>query len=45
MKITRYRSIPSLRKGSSKCAGRNTTGQITVRHRGGGHKQAYRYVD
>ena len=45
MKITRYRSIPSLRKGISKFAGRNSTGQITVRHRGGGHKQAYRYID
>ncbi len=45
MKITRYRSIPSLRKGNSKFSGRNSTGQITVRHRGGGHKQAYRYLD
>ncbi len=45
MKITRYHSIPSLRKGSSKFAGRNANGQITVRHRGGGHKQAYRYLD
>ena len=26
-------------------AGRNNKGQITVRRRGGGHKQAYRLVD
>jgi large subunit ribosomal protein L2 len=45
MKITRYRSIPSFRKGSTHFAGRNSNGKITVRHRGGGHKQAYRYLD
>ncbi|MCK9272614.1 50S ribosomal protein L2 [Candidatus Gracilibacteria bacterium] len=32
----------SLRK---KHAGRNNTGRITVRHQGGGHKQAYRVID
>jgi large subunit ribosomal protein L2 len=29
----------------SKTAGRNNTGQITMRHNGGGHKQHYRIVD
>lgn len=29
----------------SKNAGRNTHGRITVRHRGGGHKQHYRIID
>lgn len=45
MKLTRYRSVLSLRTGQKQFGGRNTTGQITVRHRGGGHKQAYRNVD
>ena len=29
----------------SKSAGRNSNGRITVRHRGGGHKQHYRVID
>lgn len=29
----------------SKSGGRNNKGRITVRHRGGGHKQRYRVVD
>jgi large subunit ribosomal protein L2 len=29
----------------SKKAGRNNTGQITVRHQGGGHRQHYRVID
>ena len=29
----------------SKTAGRNNTGQITMRHNGGGHKQHYRLID
>lgn len=28
-----------------RCAGRNNTGRITTRHKGGGHKQRYRYID
>ena len=35
---------PLLEPQSSK-AGRNSNGRITVRHRGGGHKQHYRKVD
>jgi large subunit ribosomal protein L2 len=34
-----------LTKSSNSKAGRNNEGQITVRRRGGGHKQAYRVVD
>ncbi|HSQ08457.1 MAG TPA: 50S ribosomal protein L2 [Chromatiaceae bacterium] len=45
---------PGLHKGEphaplldskSKHGGRNTSGRITVRHQGGGHKQRYRIVD
>ncbi len=45
---------PDLHKGEphsgliskkSKSGGRNNAGRITVRHRGGGHKQRYRIVD
>jgi large subunit ribosomal protein L2 len=45
---------PELHKGAphaplvetkSKNAGRNNAGRITVRHRGGGHKQHYRVID
>lgn len=32
-------------KGSKNSAGRNNTGQITVRHKGGGHKKKYRNID
>jgi len=35
---------PLLEK-KSKNAGRNNNGRITVRHRGGGHKQHYRIID
>jgi len=40
-------SIPekSLLKPLKKHAGRNNTGRITCRHKGGGHKQAYRIID
>ena len=45
MNRTTYRSIRSLRKKQPQFSGRNAEGQITVRHRGGGHKQAYRVID
>lgn len=32
-------------KGLTKIAGRNNSGQITVRHKGGGHKRRYRKLD
>ena len=45
MNITIYRSVISLRKLQNQFAGRNEKGTITVRHRGGGHKKAYRTID
>ena len=35
----------ALVESKSKNAGRNNNGHITVRHQGGGHKQAYRVID
>ena len=37
--------VKSLTEGQSSAGGRNNTGRVTVRFRGGGHKQAYRLVD
>jgi len=45
MNITTYRSIRSLRIKQAQFAGRNEQGKITVRHRGGGHKQAFRTIN
>ncbi len=35
----------ALISSKSKSGGRNNTGRITTRHRGGGHKQRYRIID
>ncbi|MEO1193088.1 MAG: 50S ribosomal protein L2 [Pseudomonadota bacterium] len=35
----------SLTEGKKKSGGRNNQGHISVRHRGGGHKQRYRKID
>src|SRR5450631_2127471 len=37
--------IKALTEGKSEKGGRNNTGRITVRFRGGGHKQTYRIID
>ena len=37
--------VKHLTEGQSSAGGRNNTGRVTVRFRGGGHKQAYRIVD
>ncbi|MBV8915905.1 MAG: 50S ribosomal protein L2 [Acetobacteraceae bacterium] len=37
--------VKTLTEGKIKTGGRNNQGRITSRFRGGGHKQAYRYVD
>lgn len=37
--------IASLTEGLRKSGGRNNTGRITVRFRGGGHKRRYRMID
>ncbi|NNK32227.1 MAG: 50S ribosomal protein L2 [Xanthomonadales bacterium] len=36
---------PGLVEKKSKSGGRNNTGRITTRHRGGGHKKHYRVID
>ena len=43
--ITRSKPERSLTRALRKTGGRNNTGRITVRHRGGGHKRRYRLVD
>jgi large subunit ribosomal protein L2 len=43
--VTRGKPERSLVEHLKKHSGRNNTGSITVRHRGGGHKKAYRLVD
>ena len=43
--ITKHRPERSLTEAKRKSGGRNHHGRITVRHRGGGHKQRYRLVD
>src|SRR6266540_3399482 len=37
--------VKHLTEGKNATGGRNNNGRITVRFRGGGHKQAYRRVD
>ena len=37
--------VKSLTEGKNQKGGRNNTGRITVRFRGGGHKQTYRIID
>ncbi len=37
--------VKSLTKGMANSGGRNNLGRITSFHRGGGHKQVYRFVD
>lgn len=43
--ITKKRPEKSLIKIKKKTGGRNSSGKITVRHRGGGAKQYYRLID
>ena len=43
--ITSSKPEKSLLQPLKKNAGRNNTGRITCRHKGGGHKQAYRIID
>jgi len=43
--VTRLQPERSLLRPLRKRAGRNNKGRITVRHRGGGHKRAYRLID
>ena len=43
--VTRGTPEKSLTEHLKKHSGRNNTGSITVRHRGGGHKKLYRIID
>ncbi len=43
--ITKTKPEKTLLESQSHTAGRNSYGHITVRHRGGGHKQKYRILD
>ncbi|MFN2568676.1 MAG: 50S ribosomal protein L2 [Candidatus Dormibacteria bacterium] len=43
--VTRGRPERSLVEHLKKHSGRNVSGKITVRHRGGGHKKLYRIID
>ncbi|HLN12786.1 MAG TPA: 50S ribosomal protein L2, partial [bacterium] len=43
--ITKSKPERALLDAQSSHAGRNAQGKVTVRHRGGGHKQRYRVID
>lgn len=43
--VTKEKPEKSLVKPLKKSGGRNNTGRITSRHRGGGHKRQYRVID
>ena len=43
--LTTDRPEKSLTKGITSTGGRSSTGQMTVRYRGGGHKRRYRIID
>ena len=43
--VTKTKPEKTLLESQKRIAGRNSYGQITVRHRGGGHKQKYRMID
>jgi len=45
VEITRTTPEKSLVRPLAKSGGRNNTGRITTRHKGGGHKRAYRVID
>src|SRR6202035_1361881 len=43
--LYRGKPVKTLTEGKHSSGGRNNNGRITVRFRGGGHKQAYRTID
>ena len=43
--VTKNKPEKSLTVSLKKCGGRNNQGRITMRRRGGGHKQKYRIID
>lgn len=44
-KLSKKRALKALRRGIKRGDGRNSAGRITTRHKGGGHKRAWRDVD
>jgi len=43
--LTTARPLKSLLEPKNRCGGRNNKGQLTIWHRGGGHKRMYRRID
>ena len=43
--LTKKRPEKRLAKGKQRVSGRDSKGQVSVRHRGGGHKRLYRMID
>ncbi len=43
--LTTRRPLKKLTRGKKRTGGRKNTGRLAVRHRGGGHKRAYRQID
>lgn len=43
--LSKKKPEKSLTSGSQRAQGRNNQGRITIRHKGGGHKQLYRRID
>ena len=43
--LSKDRPLKKLTVSKTKISGRNNKGQITIRHRGGGHKKLYRIID
>lgn len=43
--LTKERPIKRLLRGKKRCSGRDNKGQVSIRHRGGGHKRRERLVD
>lgn len=43
--LSGHKGEKSLKKGYKRSVGRNATGRITTRHKGGGHKRLFRMVD
>ena len=43
--VTRNKPEKSLLRPLNRKGGRNSNGRMTSRHRGGGHKRAYRLID
>jgi large subunit ribosomal protein L2 len=43
--VTSTKPVKSLTKGFKRGDGRNNSGKITTRHKGGGHKRRYREID